>query len=156
MERGIRLCPHKRLSDDDFKSWFLAKVDDLEAIVNSLMVSSTESLQQSLDSSDASEILKLVNHIDQAFDAILVWEEDVKFTTFPPGVKAYKSKVSGWAYHFINDIKRIPEEIMKVYANKPETGAHSINLVFSLSSNFVSVHHQIMETQDLTEEHLNS
>lgn len=143
LSRGIVLRPHKFLSELNFIDWLKEKVADLEAIVGCLMVSSTESLNASQNSDDAIEVLSLVNHISQAFNAILEWETDLKFSIFPDIVESYKDEMSGWASHFIKEIKRVPEEISKIYDNEVVEGKYHVDLVFEPPENMVKISNKI-------------
>lgn len=116
LDKGLLFRPAKTVSGSQYMNWLPAKMDDHSNIARMIQVVIEKELPDAWgrgEPGDASKILRAVNKVIEACEALLEWEVDLRCTCPPPALRAVGATLHGITACHIDELRRMPDELSK-------------------------------------------
>lgn len=125
LERGSLIRKHRILNGQEFMNWFLSKFQELQSAIALISTCINDEIPSAWsgvtdDASDPTPILRAVNRLDAACNALLEWEFDV-FAVHPPdGLEPLRLSLLGSTKEVLDEITGLPDHLAAAVQKRRE------------------------------------
>lgn len=136
LEFGLYVKSYNRVRRDDAAGWFQDRIGEIGSLCPAISSIANSEFSEAWGAPGVAgspdHILRTCELFAEACQQLLLWEETVRFSSFPGEFNDLKGLFTGLGLRILNKIYIIPREISEIFNKDDVTGSHEISFQIDL------------------------